>query len=153
MFVSQNNNRLILAIVVGIFLATGCSGHSVKYGANSEGEGLATEEEMTGAVEHAPFETDDIVDGRTEFGGNVDSNASISKSDTGVLDPPDSEEKNPEMAMADDATSASGEPNVSDYGRQFEGVDGVGPNHDAVTGFGSGSAEVVQADPEAWANA
>ena len=55
MSVSQNNNRLFLAILLGIFMASGCSGHSVKYGANSEGEGMGSEEEMNGSVAGAPL--------------------------------------------------------------------------------------------------
>ena len=46
MSVSQNNNKLFLAILIGIFMVSGCSGHAVKYGANSEGEGMGSGGEM-----------------------------------------------------------------------------------------------------------
>ena len=45
MCVSQYNNRLFLAILLGVFITSGCSGHSVKYGANSEGEEMVSSEE------------------------------------------------------------------------------------------------------------
>ena len=41
----------------------------------------------------------------------------------------------------------------ADYGTDFGGVDGSGPNHGPVTGFGSGTANASHPDPEAWANA
>ena len=51
MCLSQNNNKVFVAIVLGIFLASGCSGHSVKYGANSEGQGMGSDEEMNEVVD------------------------------------------------------------------------------------------------------
>ncbi len=121
MGVSRNNSRLFLALVLGMFLASGCSGHSVKYGANSEGEGMASEGEMTGTVDGVSSGTARHADGTLIHGGNK-GNSSI---------------------------PGSG----SNYGREFGGVDGSGPNHGGVTGLGSGSANASNPDPEAWANA
>jgi peptidoglycan-associated lipoprotein len=44
-------------------------------------------------------------------------------------------------------------PGSADYGRQFNGVSGSGHNYGPVTGFGSGSADPHNPDPEALANA
>jgi outer membrane protein OmpA-like peptidoglycan-associated protein len=56
-----------------------------------------------------------------------------------------------EMAVLDGTPLVPG--SGSDYGRQFGGVDGSGPNHGGVTGFGKGSANATNPDPETWANA
>jgi peptidoglycan-associated lipoprotein len=56
-----------------------------------------------------------------------------------------------EMVSLDGTGSVPG--SGSDYGHQFGGVDGVGPNHGGVTGFGSGSANASNPGPETWANA
>lgn len=71
MFVSQNNNRLFLAIVAGMFLASGCSGHSVQYGANSKGEGMGSEEEQKASVDGVEFNAD----GSPLHGETVDGNS------------------------------------------------------------------------------
>ncbi len=133
MCVSQNNNKLFFMIVLGMFLVSGCSGHSVKYGANSEGEGMGLEEGLKASA-----------DGSTMHGGIVHgNNGSRASNKSGAT--------NSEMAGMNDASSVIG--SGSDYGRQFGGVDGKGPNQGGVTGFGSGSANASNADPEAWANA
>jgi hypothetical protein len=82
--VSQNNNRIFLSIVLGIFLASGCSGHSVKYGANSEGEGMASEEEMAGSVDGVSYGSARHADGSTMHGGTVDGNNPYLKSGQGT---------------------------------------------------------------------
>lgn len=149
MCVSQNNSRLFLAIVLGMFLASGCSGHSVKYGANSEGEGMGSDGEMTGAVDGVSYGTARNADGTPIHGGTVNGNNPYLQSGHGTSTAT-SGEKNAEMG-ADGNSSIPG--SGSDYGRQFGGVDGSGPNHGGVTGFGSGSANPSRPDPEAWANA
>jgi peptidoglycan-associated lipoprotein len=65
--------------------------------------------------------------------------------------PKNNGEMTSEMAAIDGTSLVPG--SGSDYGRQFGGVDGSGPNHGAITGFGSGSANASNPDPEAWANA
>jgi peptidoglycan-associated lipoprotein len=150
MSVSQNNNRLFLAILLGIFMASGCSGHAVKYGANSEGEGMGSEEEMNGSVTSVPTNGGTLnADGTTFQGGMVDGNNPYIQSSQGMAK--NNEEMKSEMAAIDGTPLVPG--SGSDYGRQFGGVDGSGPNHGAVTGFGSGSANASNPDPEAWANA
>ncbi len=135
MSVSQNNNgRLFFAIFLGILMTSGCSGHSVKYGTNSEGEGTGTEEEMNGAMAGVSNGITYNADGTPVHGGTVDGTNAFQKSGQG---------------MSQNNGTGSG----SDYGRQYGGVDGTGNNHGDVTGFGSGSANSSQPDPEAWANA
>ena len=149
MSVSQNNNRLVLAIVLGIFMASGCSGHSVKYGANSEGEGMSSEGEMAEAVEGGSSGTTRQSNGSMLHGGTVDgSRGSLQSSQESTNE---SSKMTSEMGGMDSASQVPG--SGADYGRQFGGVDGSGPNHGAVSGFGSGSANASNPDPEAWANA
>jgi peptidoglycan-associated lipoprotein len=150
MSVSQNNNRLFLAIFLGIFMASGCSGHAVKYGANSEGEGMGSEEAMHGAESGVPTHGRTLnADGTTLNGGMVDGNNPSMQSSQGMS------KNNGEMKS--EMTAIDGTPIVpgsgSDYGRQFDGVDGSGPNHGGVTGFGNGSANASNPEPETWANA
>lgn len=149
MGVSQNNNRLFLAILLGIFMASGCSGHSVKYDANSEGEGMGSEEEMNGSVAGVPKGRTLNADGTTFNGGMVDSNNPYIQSSQGMSK--NNGEMKSEMAAIDGTPLVPG--SGSDYGRQFGGVDGSGPNHGAVNGFGNGSANASNPDPETWANA
>jgi len=146
MSVSQYNNRLFLAILLGIFMASGCSGHSVKYGENSEGEGMGSEKEMNGSVAGVPDGRTLNTDGTTLDGGMVDGNNPFSQGRS-----KNNGEMKSEMAVIDGTPLVPG--SGSDYGRQFGGVDGSGPNHGAVTGFGSGSANASNPDPETWANA
>jgi peptidoglycan-associated lipoprotein len=148
MSVSQNYNRLFLAILLGIFLASGCSGHAVKYGVDSEGEGMSSEED--GSVAGAPTNGGTRnADGTTFHGGMVDGNDPSMQSRQGML-------KN-NGGIKSERDAIDGTPLVpgsgSDYGRQFGGVDGSGPNHGAVKGFGNGSANAINPDPETWANA
>jgi len=151
MCVSQNNNRLFLAILLGMFMASGCSGHSVKYGANSEGEGATSQEEESGAsVKNAPHGIIRNADGTMINGGIVDgNNIGHEASQVASQHLPDSQETKSEMTVLNEASSI---PGSADYGRQFNGVDGSGPNHGSVTGFGSGAADPNNPDPEAWAN-
>ena len=150
MRVSQNNTRLFLAILLGIFLASGCSGHAVKYGANSEGEGMGSEEAMNGSVAGiSPNGRTLNADGTTFHGGIVDGNNPNAQSSQGMSK--HNGEMNSGMAASDGTPFGPG--SGSDYGRQFGGVDGSGPNHGGVTGFGSGSANASNPDPETWANA
>jgi len=136
MGVSRNNSRLFLVMVLGVFLASGCSGHSVKFGANSEGDGMASEGEMTGSVDGVSSGTARHADGTPIHGGTVHDTNPYLESGQGAST--SSGGMNAEMAAVDGTSSISG--SGADYGRQFGGVDGSGPNHGGVTGFGSGSA-------------
>ncbi len=147
MGVSQTNNRLFLAIVFGAFMVSGCSGHSLEYGANSEGdEMISSEEEMNGTADRMVRNAD----GTTMQGGRVNGSRPYSGTGQGL---------SPNLSNSGDGDSdmnggASSEPGSgSDYGQQYGGVNGSGPNHGPVTGFGSGSAASSNPDPEAWANA
>ena len=150
MCVSQNNNRLFLALVFGILFASGCSGHSVKYGANSEGDGMVSgEEEMTASDNGVSHSSTQYSDGSVIDGGTVDGHYPYVQSDKGIGKT--SDKMSSDMAGIDGSSSVPR--NGSDYGQQFGGVDGSGPNHGSVTGFGSGSAKATNPDPETWANA
>ncbi len=146
MCVSQNN-KLFFAIVLGIFLASGCSGHSVKYGANSEGDGMVSDEEMVG-TDGTQF--DGVArnsDGTLMYGKVDGTNPNLQSSQNGEAN---KSEGHSEMEETSSPSSNSG--TVANYGRQYGGVDGSGPNHGPVTGFGSGSAPSSNPDPETWAN-
>jgi len=66
-------------------MASGCSGHAVKYGANSEGEGMGSEEEMNGSVAGAPTNGRTLnADGTTFHGGMVDGNNPSRQSSQGM---------------------------------------------------------------------
>ena len=149
MCVRRNNNRLFLAIVLGMFLASGCSGHSVKYGANSEGEGLVAEKEKTGMGNGVSSATTQHAKGSILDGGTVNGTFPFRNSELGS-----SEISGGEISeeMVVESSTSSVPWNGSEYGRQFGGVDGSGPNHGPVTGFGSGSANNSNPSPEAWAN-
>jgi peptidoglycan-associated lipoprotein len=43
--------------------------------------------------------------------------------------------------------------NGTNYGHEYGGVNGSGPNHGSVSGFGNGMASNTNPDPESWANA
>ena len=153
MCVSQTNNKLFLALMLGMFFASGCSGHSVKYGASSEGEGMVSGEKATTSSTGESYSLaqspDGSTDGSTTYGGMVNSMYPNRESagGTGTMNRNWSSEKD----GADEASSDSR--SGSDYGQQFGGVDGSGPNYGSVSGFGSGSAKATNPDPEAWANA
>ena len=148
MSVSQNNNRLFLAILLGIFMVSGCSGHAVKYGADSEREGMGSEGD--GSVAGAPTDGGTLnADGTAFHGGLVDGNNPYIQSSQGMSK--NNGEIKSEMVSLDGTGFVPG--SGSDYGHQFGGVDGVGPNHGGVTGFGSGSANASNTDPETWASA
>ncbi len=83
MCVSQNN-RLFLTIVLGLFLVSGCSGHSLKYGANSEGEEMAAKEGMSGTGETSWSGVARNPDGTLMHGGSVDGNNPFFRSGQGT---------------------------------------------------------------------
>jgi len=149
MFRSHNNNRLFLAILLGVFMASGCSGHSVKYGSNSEGEGMASSEgEMRGFGDNAYSVTGINADGPPVYGGTENGNASLRAGQQGVEGWPSDGRT---TAETDGGSNVPG--SGANYGQQYGGVGGSGPKYGAVAGFGSGSANPSNPDPEAWANA
>ncbi len=149
MCLSPNRSRFFLIIALAMFLASGCSGHSVKYGANSEGDGIGSEGDMSAASNGILNGTARNPDGTPIQGGTVDGNNPYLQSGQGT--PIANGETNAEMETKDKNFSISEA--GSNYGRQFDGVDGSGPGYGGVSGFGSGSANSSNPDPEAWANA
>ena len=45
MWVCPNRSNLIVFAMLGVLMASGCSSHSVRTGANSEGDGMASSED------------------------------------------------------------------------------------------------------------
>ena len=155
MWVCPKNSTLTLVITLGLLIASGCSGHSVRYGANSEGDGMTSSEDgkeigMDGMLSQA----NGSVEGNGINGGSVNganpylrSNRANSEGATDGSNPVTS---NNEAMRGVEGTSMPGSAN---YGHNYAGVDGSGPNHGPVSGFGSGLAARSNPDPESWANA
>jgi len=155
MWVCPKNSTLTLAIILGLLIASGCSGHSVRYGANSEGDGMTSSEDgkeigtdgimsrANGAIEGSGI-NGGSVDGANPYlrsnGGNPKGSANASNPST----------SNNEAMGGGDGTAIPGSAN---YGHDYPGVDGSGPNHGPVSGFGHGLASSSNPDPESWANA
>ncbi|MDR4459616.1 MAG: OmpA family protein [Nitrospirales bacterium] len=136
MWVCPNRSSFIVVVMLGVLMASGCSSHSVRTGANSEGDEMASSED----------------------GNTVDSNGKMSQANgpVGVSGRNDglvngtNPNSNPETMGGAEQTFGQGS---SNYGRQYSGVDGSGPNHGSVSGFENGMAASQNPDPEAWANA
>jgi len=156
----RNNTMTVLGIaVLGVLMIAGCSGHSVRYGANSEGEGESASQGNSGETEGRNAGTGYMADGQGGYTGEM-VNGSIP-----------STQSNSDQATRENVKSATGmagsttedvegiEPSRSsalsgaDYGHNYSGVPGSGPNHGGVDGFGQGAAGRSNPDPEAWANA
>lgn len=48
MWVCPKRNMLIVVVALGVLMASGCSSHSVRTGANSEGDGMVASEDGSG---------------------------------------------------------------------------------------------------------
>ncbi len=146
--------------VLGMVMMAGCSGHSVRYGANSEGDGES-------ASQGNPDETARVNSG---WSGGTSSNGSGGLYDGGMVNgsrPSTGPGSQPggeglasgmdgsETAMGSSTTGGMGGSKFSgtDYGHNYSGVPGSGSNHGGVSGFGEGSASGINPDPEAWSNA
>jgi peptidoglycan-associated lipoprotein len=159
MWVCPKNSTLLVVVTLGVLMASGCSGHSVRYGANSEGDEMtANQDENTpgpdGTMRQSTGSTGSV-EGDGINGGSVNGanpylrSSSLNPEEPGHASIPLS--SNNEMAMEGEAgTAATGSAN---YGHNYAGVDGSGPHHGAVSGFGDGLASNKNPDPEAWANA
>jgi len=155
MRVCLKNSTLMLAITLGLIMASGCSGHSVRTGANSEGDGMTSSEdgnEMgTDGIMHQANRSGEE-SGRN--GGSVDGanpylhSSSLTHEGSANLSTPAI--SNNEAMEGVDGSSVPGSAN---YGHDYAGVDGSGPKHGPVSGFGNGSASSSNPDPESWANA
>lgn len=155
----RNNTITVLGAVLGVLIIAGCSGHSVRYGANSEGDGESASQANSGETEGMSPGTGYMADGQGGYTGGM---VNGSKPST---------QSNADQTASEDATSATGtarsttadiegvQPSRSsnlsgaDYGHNYSGVSGSGPNHGGVDGFGQGTAGESNPDPEAWANA
>lgn len=154
MWVCPNRSTLIVFAMFGVLMASGCSSHSVRSGANSEGDGMASSEDGNAAAPNRNLsQANGSVEGRGSDGGLVNgvkpsqhSNGSNSQDIVNGVDP----NSNPETMRGAERTFGQG---GSNYGHQYPGVDGSGPNHGSVSGFENGMASSQSPDPEAWANA
>ncbi len=158
--------RVMLGLVLGMLLTIGCSGHSVRLGTNSESGESQSSEVSPGTVEmqtgemvrsHAPSGgNEEKVDGKTP--GNL---SDKNQTETSTFLKPGG--ASGETGISNGGTvghaSATEEPagatsfSGTDYRQNYEGVDGSGPDHGTVSGFGHGSAQSLNPDPESWANA
>ena len=154
MWVCPKRSILIVVITLGVLMASGCSSQSVRSGANSEGDGMVSgEDENAVDTNRIMSQANGSVDGRGSNGGSVNgakpylgSNGSNSQ---GLANGSDSN-SNPDGMRGTEGTFV---PGGSNYGHQYAGVDGSGPDHGSVSGFGNGVAASQNPDPEAWANA
>jgi peptidoglycan-associated lipoprotein len=164
----RNGNimRVMLGLVLGILLTIGCSGHSVRLGTNSESGGSQLSEVSPGADD---MQTGEMASSTAPSGGSgerVDGNiagnlSGKNQAGTGTSSKPGGASGEPGIRNSgtvghgsatqesDGATPFPG----TDYGQNYEGVGGSGPEHGGVTGFGHGSAQSLNPDPESWANA
>jgi peptidoglycan-associated lipoprotein len=153
MWVCPNRSNLIFVVMLGVLMASGCSSHSVRTGANSEGDGMVSGEDGNAFDPNRIMsQANGSVEGSGKNGGLVNGvRASqhpngVSQDRVNGADP----HSNPETIRGAERTMAQG---GSSYGHQYPGVDGSGPNHGSVSGFENGMASSQSPDPEAWANA
>ncbi len=153
MVVRINTKRQIIAIAVGLMLTAGCSGHSVKYGATSEGEDAEPGQAET-VGSNTPY-AGGTHGQRQGMGAGMDegtvngSNSNMTKgSNVGMI-----QEGEASPRGMQDGFSGADSPRSSDYGQTYDGVGGSGPDHGPVTGFGSGQAGQSNPSPEQWSNA
>ena len=148
----RKNTVTVLGILVfGLLMTAGCSGHSVRYGANSEGDGDSLAQGESGGTGNGASAMGYGADGRGGYsGGAVNGNTPFaygSASGPGVV--------NGALSEGMSAEGGSGTHNSSgaDYGHNYSGIPGSGPTRGGVDGFSQGSASGINPDPEAWSNA
>lgn len=154
MWVCPKRSTLIVVVMLGVLMASGCSSHSVRSGVNSEGDGMASREDGNAVdTNRIMGQANGLNQGRGENGGLVNgvnptrhANGSNSQGIVNGADP----NSNPEAMRGAERTFGHG---GSNYGHQYPGMDGSGPNHGSVSGFENGVASSQNPDPEAWANA
>ena len=155
MWVCPKNSILTLAITLGLLIASGCSGHSVRYGANSEGDGMASSDDGTdNATARIMSQANGSGGGSRINGGSVEGANPYLRSNSvdseGATNSANTTSMNTEAIEGVDGASTPGSAN---YGHNYDGVNGSGPNHGPVSGFGNGLASSSNPDPESWANA
>ena len=154
MWVCPDRSKLIIVVMLGVLMASGCSSHSVRTGANSEGDGMASSGDGNAVdPKRNMSQANGPVVGSGRNGGLVNGdkasqyvNGSNSQDRANGVDP----NSNPGTIGGEERTLGQG---GSNYGHQYPGVDGSGPNHGPVSGFENGTASSQNPDPEAWANA
>ncbi len=154
MWVCPNRSTLIVVIMLGVLMASGCSSHSVRSGANSEGDGMASSEDGNAVDSNRIMsQANGSVEGRGRNGGLVNgvkpSQHSNGSNSQDIVNGADPNSNSGTMRGAERTFGQGG----SNYGHQYPGVDGSGPNHGSVSGFENGLASSQNPDPEAWANA
>ncbi|WP_447965204.1 OmpA family protein [Nitrospira sp. Ecomares 2.1] len=152
MWVCPKRSALIVVVTLGVLMASGCSSHSVRTGANSEGDGMASSEDAVD-TNRIMGQANGSGEGKGINGGLVNgvkpsqhSNGSNSQDMVNGEDP----NSNPEGMQGTQRAFGLG---GSNYKHQYPGVDGSDPNHGPVSGFENGMASSQNPDPEAWANA
>ncbi len=160
MCVRRNSVGVLAVAVLGVVMIAGCSGHSVRYGANSEGDGESASqgnpEETARANSGWTGGTSSYGKGGLYDGGTVNgSRPSSGDSAQYASGSNPSGQDGSETAMGSSANGGMNGTKFSgaDYGHDYSGVPGSGPNHGGVSGFGQGSAAGINPDPEAWSNA
>ena len=155
----RNTVTVVGIAVLGLLITGGCSGHSVRYGANSEGEGESALQENSGEMGGMKAGTGYAAPGQNGYTGGLVNGSNPSSTQAGQIAGVNGASGN---STSGDSTSVGGgsvgpdgTSNFSgtDYGKNYGGVSGSGPNRGGVNGFGTGSAAGTNPDPEAWANA
>lgn len=154
MWVCPNRSSLIVVVMLGVLMASGCSSHSVRTGANSEGDGMASSEDGNAVDPNRIISQANGSDEESRKNGGLVNGVKPSQHANGSnsqdrVNGADSN-SNPDTKRGAEPTLRQG---GSTYGHRYSGVDGSGPNHGSVSGFGNGMASSQNPDPEAWANA
>ena len=155
MWVCPKNSTFILAITLGFLIASGCSGQSMRYGANSEGDGMASNEDgNANGTEGIMSQANVSIEGSGRDGGSVDGASPYLRSSS-VNSDGSAHASNPTASSNEAAGGGNGAymPGSANYGHHYAGVDGSGPQRGPVSGFGNGLASSSNPDPESWANA
>ncbi len=140
MRVDPKNSTLIFAITLGLLIAAGCSSYSSRHGANSEGDGLIPSE-----AGNASGGIGGYVDGTNPY---LSSSRVKNSEETASSSNPASSNNNEAMG----GINGTSIPGSANYGHNYPGVEGSGPHHGPVSGFGNGLASSSNPDPETWAN-
>jgi len=144
MWVCPIRSTVIVVVTLGVLMASGCSSHSVRSGANSEGDGMASNEDGN------PGDTNGIMSqANGPANGARPSLYSNGSNSQGVANGSDHNSNQDTMREGEGKFVPGG----SNYRHQYAGVHGSGPDHGSVSGFGNGVASSQNPDPESWANA
>lgn len=150
--------QVFAILIVGLLLASGCSGLSMKYGSNADEDGIVPNEDGM-AMAPDKFESHANRSEASGTSGGVVHGTQPSLHSYGV-DSGEVAGGHPEMSTERNAAGSSGVPagtrdvpGGANYGHDYAGVDGSGPDHGSVSGFRDGLASTSRPDPESWAEA